>query len=82
MFVSSKIAEMHLKLPGYPSVTEYLSKPLFNNSIPKTKIPQNSEIKNKPRGLYFSKALYEWLIFGGAYLKREICVSKSIGLAL
>ena len=28
------------------------------------KIPQNSE--NKPRGLYFSKAFFEGLIFGGA----------------
>ena len=34
-----------------------------------------------PRGLYFSKALFEGLIFGGAYLWREVCVSKSIGLA-
>ena len=33
-------------------------------------------------GLYFSKTLFEGLIFGGAYLCREICVSKSIGLAL
>ena len=33
-------------------------------------------------GLHFSKALFEGLIFGGAYLRREICVSKSIGLAL
>ena len=24
----------------------------------------------------------EWLIFGGAYLWREICISKLIGLAL
>ena len=29
------------------------------------------------RGLYL-----EGLIFGGAYLRREICISKSIGLAL
>ena len=43
-------------------------------------ILQNSE--NKPRGLYFSKAVFEGLIFGGAYLWREICVPKSIGLAL
>ena len=35
-----------------------------------------------PWGLYFPKALFEGLIFGGAYLQREICVSKSIGLAL
>ena len=33
-------------------------------------------------GTYFSKALFEGLIFGGAYLRREICVSKSIGLVL
>ena len=41
-----------------------------------------SDDKNKLRGLYFSKALFEGLIFGGAYLQREICVYKSIGLAL
>ena len=35
----------------------------------------------KIRGLYFSKALFEGLIFGGAYVRRKICVSKSIGLA-
>ena len=29
------------------------------------------------RGLFL-----EGLIFGGAYLRREICVSKSIGLAI
>ena len=33
-------------------------------------------------GLYFSKALFKGPIFGGAYLRREICVSKSTGLAL
>ena len=43
-------------------------------------IPYNSE--NKPRGLYFVNALFEGPIFGGAYLRREICVSKLIGLAL
>ena len=43
-------------------------------------IPYNFE--NKPRGLYFSKALFEGLIFGGASLRREIGVYKSIGLAL
>ena len=35
-----------------------------------------------PRGLYFSKALFEGLIFGGAYLRREICVAKSIWASL
>ena len=42
---------------------------------------------HKPRGLYFSKTLFEGLfleglMFGGVYLWREICVSKSSGLAL
>ena len=31
---------------------------------------------------HISKALFEGLIFGKAYIRREICVSKSIGLAL
>ena len=40
-----------------------------------------------PRSLYFSKALFEGLIFGGAFIRRDLstagnCVSKSIGLAL
>ena len=30
----------------------------------------NSE--NKPRGLYFSTALFEGLIFGGAYIRRGL----------
>ena len=38
--------------------------------------------KNKPQGLYFSKALFEGFIFGGAYVWREICISKLIGLVL
>ena len=39
-------------------------------------------LKISPRGLNFSKALFERLIFGGAHLRRERCVSKSIGLVL
>ena len=35
-------------------------------------IPKNS--KNKPQGLYFSKALFEGLIFGGAYIRRGLCM--------
>ena len=42
-------------------------------------IPEN--YKNKPQGLYFSKALFEGLKFRGAYVRREIRVSKLIGLA-
>ena len=43
------------------------------------KISRGAYIFQRPflRGLFL-----EGLIFGGAYLRREICVSKSIGLAL
>ena len=44
------------------------------------KLASNSE--NKPPGLYFSKALFEGLIFGGANKRREVCVSKSAILIL
>ena len=40
------------------------------------------KFRNKPRGSYSSKALFEGLIIGGAYLWREITISKSIGLAV
>ena len=36
----------------------------------RTCIPYNSE--NKPRALYFSKALFEGLIFGGAFFRRGL----------
>ena len=43
------------------------------------KISPGAYIFQRPflRGLFL-----EGLIFGGAYLRREVCVSKSIGLAL
>ena len=43
------------------------------------KISPGAYVFQRPflRGLFL-----EGLIFGGAYLRREICVSKSIGLAL
>ena len=43
------------------------------------KISPGAYIFQRPflRGLVF-----EGLIFGGAYLRREICVSNSVGLAL
>ena len=44
-------------------------------------LPQNSE-NIKHQGLYFSKAFFEVLIFGGSYIRREICVSKSVRLIL
>ena len=34
--------------------------------------------KNKPRGLYFSKALFEGLIFGGAYIRRGLSVEGNL----
>ena len=42
----------------------------------KKHIPQNSE--NKPGGLYFSKALFEGLIFGGAYLRRGLYMEGNL----
>ena len=68
-----------------------LSRLLHNTTIvetlkikkPKKKlIVENDTSTVKFRGLYFSKAFFEGLIFGGAYIRREICISKSIGLAL
>ena len=33
--------------------------------------------------MYFSKDFnFEWLIFGGAFYRRESCVSKSAGLII
>ena len=33
--------------------------------------------QNEPRGLYFSKVLFEGLICGRAYIRRESCLTKS-----
>ena len=38
-------------------------------------------LKISPGGFNCSKALFEGLNFGGAYVRREVCVSKSTGLA-
>ena len=51
----------------------------------KSYLPQNFE--KRAGGFYFQRPFLrglflERLIFGGAYLRREICVSKSIELAL
>ena len=37
--------------------------------------------KISPGAYIFQRPFFEGLIFGGAYLRREICVSKSIGLS-
>ena len=54
----------------------YLSLNVTYRKIPK--ISPGSYIFQRPflRGLFL-----DWLIFGGAYVRREICFSKSIGLA-
>ena len=57
--------------------TEWIEISLFFSSIKRIIL-----CVNKPQGLYFSKAPFEGLIFGGAHLRKEICVSKPIGLAL
>ena len=41
-----------------------------------TYIPENSE--NKPRGLYFSNALFKGLIFGGAYIRRSLSTEGNL----
>ena len=40
--------------------------PMFKGSVNTVKL------QNKPWGLYFSKALFEGLIFGGAYIRRGL----------
>ena len=67
---------------GFPAwlFSQTETKNLKNDKAFSTRgLPKNSE--NKPRCLYFSKALFKGLIFGGAYVRTEICVSKLIGLA-
>ena len=39
-------------------------------------VPENSE--KKPRGLYFSKAFFEGLIFGGAYIRRGLSTEGNL----
>ena len=39
---------------------------------------QNSENKPRSRGLYFSKALFEGLIFGGAYIRRGLSTEGNL----
>ena len=34
--------------------------------------------ENEPRGLYFSKALFEELIFGGAYIRSGLCMVENL----
>ena len=38
--------------------------------------------KISPRGLYFSKILFEGLIFGGAYIRRDLCTEGNLRLKI
>ena len=60
---------------------KYGSCPTILHTKPSNKIYLFINSKNKPRSLYFSKSLFERLVFGGTYIWREICASKSTGLA-
>ena len=71
----------------YPTLTTLLlvtaHKPITIKTSKVDKLTNRvNSITVKFRSLYFSKTLFEGLIFGGPYLRREICVSKSIGIAL
>ena len=35
-------------------------------------------LQNKPRGLYFSKALFEGFVFGGAYIRRGLSTEGNL----
>ena len=38
----------------------------------------DGKYRNKSRGLHFSKALFEGLIFGGAYIRRGLCTEGNL----
>ena len=64
------------KILGGPSISLYCLNSKYRKIL---KISPGAYIFQRP----FSRGLFlEGLIFGGAYLWREICISKSIGLAL
>ena len=42
------------------------------------KVTVKFRIQNKPRGLYFSKALFEGFIFGGAYIRRGLSTEGNL----
>ena len=67
---------------------KYLPLPTILTLTSWTALVHNVKFQNKPRGLYFFQRPFlrglflEGLIFGGSCPRREICVSKSIGLGL
>ena len=49
-------------------------------NLPCLTFPYNSE--NKPRRLYFSRALFEGLIFGGAYIRRGLSTEGNLSFKI
>ena len=68
--------------------------PMQRQHLMKTYVVQGGQVKQgsvseypkipkiSPGDYIFQRPFFEGLIFGGAYIRGEICVSKSIGLAL
>ena len=44
----------------------------------KKKNKDTEKSENKPRDLYFSKALFEGLVFGGAYIRKGLCTEGNL----
>ena len=57
--------------------TQQICRQMTSSRTPSDIYRKNSE--NEPRGLHFSKTLFEKLIFGGAYLRREIFFQNRLG---
>ena len=62
------LAEVTRGLEGSFTLEMHLVQ-VVNLSEALAKVPQNSE--NEPRGLYFSKALFEGLMFGGKFASQN-----------
>ena len=43
-----------------------------------SKFTNTQNFENKPRGLFFSKALFEGLIFGGSYIRRGLSTEGNL----
>ena len=62
------------KKTGHFRITNGISKPRHVFVF----IVNTVKFQNKPRGLYFSKALFEGFIFGGAYIRRGLSTEGSL----
>ena len=55
-----------------------LPEKVYRKSSIKPPPPFQRRKVNKPPGLYFSKALFDWLIFGGAYIRRGLSTEGNL----